>query len=170
MADDLIGRLARSIDATKRAEYLQVSSDDVTALRRRGAAALYATCVEFVSTVNSRMSTVGLELSPGEFRAEAFRDIGPNLFQISSQGRQMQISFESPQQLISTDKFLIPYVLEGEIRTYNQRMLDHFEIRSQALYFCIEQDNAIWRFFDWRTRRTGPVTRDLLASLMEPLF
>ena len=111
-----------------------------------------------------------LELSPPTFCPEAFRESGANLFQISSQGRQMQITFEAPEKLVSTEKFLIPYVLEGEVRTYNQRMLDRFEIRSYALYFCIEQDSAVWRFFDWRTRRTGPVGRDLLASLMEPLF
>jgi hypothetical protein len=168
--DDVIGRLARQIDAAKRSENLLVNADDVTALRRRGAAALHATSAEFVASVNSRLSAVTLELSPSDFRPEAFRQPGVNLFQIASQGRQMQITFEAPRDLVSTDKFLIPYVLEGEVRTYNQRMLDHFEIRSYALYFCIEQDDAIWRFFDWRTRRTGPVTRDLLASLMEPLF
>jgi len=168
--DDLIGRLARQIDATKRAEQFTVNAEDVTALRRRGAVALYATCAEFVATVNSRLSSGLLELSPPAFPAEAFRESGTNLFQISSQGRQMQITFEAPEQLVSTEKFLIPYVLEGEVRTYNQQMLDHFEIRSRALFFCLEQDNAIWRFYDWRTRHTGPVGRDLLASLMESLF
>jgi hypothetical protein len=71
---------------------------------------------------------------------------------------------------VSTEKFAIPYVLEGEVRTCNQRMLERFDIRSLLLFFCVEQETAGWRFFDWRTLRTGPVDRELLVSLMEPLF
>ena len=44
----------------------------------------------------------------------------------------MQIAFEAPRELVSTEKFLIPYVLEGEIRTYNQEMLKHFKIQRLA--------------------------------------
>ena len=93
-----------------------------------------------------------------------------NLIQIGSQGREMQITFETPPQPFSTEKYLVPYVLEGEVRTYNQRMLERFDIRSLLLFFCVEAGTANWRFFDWRTRHTGPVNRELLARLMEPLF
>ena len=93
-----------------------------------------------------------------------------NLIQISSQGREMQIAFEATPKLVSTEKFLVPYVLEGEVRAYNQRMLESFDIRSLLLFFCVEEGTAGWRFFDWRTRHTGPVDRELLANLMEPLF
>jgi hypothetical protein len=82
----------------------------------------------------------------------------------------MQITFEAPPQPVSTEKFLIPYILEGEVRTYNQEMLQRFEVRSRMIFFCVEADGARWRFFDWRTRGTGVVDRMLLASLMEPLF
>jgi len=61
-------------------------------------------------------------------------------------------------------------VLEGEVRTFNQRMLEHFEIRSIMVFYCVEEDKAIWRFFDWRTRGTGAVGREMLAGLMERLF
>ena len=82
----------------------------------------------------------------------------------------MQIDFEAPSQLVSTEKFLVPYVLEGEVRSYNQKMLERFEIRSLAIFFCVTEGTAGWRFFDWRTRHTGPVDRELLVHLMEPLF
>jgi hypothetical protein len=39
---------------------------------------------------------------------------GENLIQIGSQGREMQIAFEATSKLVSTEKFLVPYVLEGE--------------------------------------------------------
>ena len=93
-----------------------------------------------------------------------------NLFQIRSQGREMQITFQATPQLFSTEKFPIPYVLEGELRTFNQQMLERFEIRSQSLFFCVNHDGAVWRAFDWRNPRATPVGGDLLASLMERLF
>jgi hypothetical protein len=77
-----------------------------------------------------------------------FREAGVNLIRIGSQGREMQITSEATPQLVSDAKFLIPYVLEGEVRAYNQRMLERFEIRSRSLFFCLEEHNAGWRFFD----------------------
>jgi len=82
----------------------------------------------------------------------------------------MQIAFEAPFKLVSTAKFLVLYALEREFRTYNQRMLGRFEIRSLLLFFCIEAETADWRFFDWRSRHAGPVDHDFLVSLMRPLL
>ena len=168
--DDLIARLARQIDAAKKAERLSVDADEVAALRRRGACELHSICAEFVSSVNSRLSHAALDLSPPAYTLDMFQEFGVNIFRIGSQGREMQITFQAAPKLVSTEKFLIPYVLEGEVRTYNQRMLERFEIRSQALFFCLEEDNVRWRFFDWRTSRTGPVGPELLVTLMGRLF
>jgi hypothetical protein len=168
--DELIARLARQIDAAKRMEQFTVSSGDTNALRRRGASELHAICAEFVASVNSRLSQASLELSPAVYNPEMFRESEMNLIQIGAQGREMQLVFEAPRDLVSTDKFLIPYVLEGEIRTYNQQMLERFEIRTQLVFYCLEDGTAHWRFSDLRTLRTGMVNRDLLANLMERLF
>jgi|SRR5208283_5978918 len=168
--DDAIIRLARQIDAARKAERFLVNADEVASLRRHGAGELHRICAEFVSSVNSKLAEATLDLSPATYAPEFFREPGMNLIQISSQGREMQITFEATSQLVSAEKFLVPYVLEGEVRTYNQRMLERFEIRSLLLFFCVEEGTAGWRFFDWRTRHTGPVDRELLVSLMEPLF
>jgi hypothetical protein len=168
--DDALVRLAKQIDAARKAERLLVDADEVAGLRRRGASELHAICADFVASVNSKLSEAMLDLSPAAFTAEQFREVGANLIQISSQGRTMQIAYEASSQLVSTEKFLVPYVLEGEVRTFNQKMLERFEVRSQMLFFCVEAGTAGWRFFDWRTRHTGPVDRALLISLMEPLF
>ena len=173
--DDAIARLARQIDAARTAERFLVNADEVANLRRHGACELHRICADFVSLVNANLSNdslsnAALDLSPATYAPEMFRVPGVNLMQISSQGREMQIAFEAPPKPVSTEKFLIPYVLEGEIRTYNQKMLERFEIRTRLLFFCVEDGTAGWRFFDWRTRHTGPVDPDLLASLMEPLF
>ena len=168
--DDAIVRLARQIDAARTAERFLVNATEVANLRRRGACELHRICADFVSSVNTTLSEAALDLSPTTFPPEMFRESGVNLIQISSQGREIQFAFEAPSQMVSTEKFLVPHIREGEVRTYNQAMLERFEIRSQLLFFCVQEDTAGWRFFDWRTRHTGPVTPELLAVLMEPLF
>jgi hypothetical protein len=168
--DDAMARLARQIDAARRTEYDSISLDDIAELRRQGAGDLHAICGDFVNRLNSRLSHAALELAPSVYNAEEFRDSGPNLFQVSSQGRQMQLTFVGVPGRVSTDKFLVPYMLEGEIRTYNQRMLERFEVRTLSIFYCIEDARVSWRFYDWRTLRTGVVNRDLLASEMERLF
>ena len=169
-SDDPILRLARQIDAAKQTEHRHAEAADVSVIRRRAAAELHAICVDFVASVNSRLSRTAVDLSPPAYLPETFRESGVNLFQISSQGRQIQISFQTPRELVSTEKFLVPYVLEGEVRTYNQKMLERFEIRSLMLFYCLEDNTAEWRFYDWRTLHTGPVNRAFLVELMERLF
>ncbi len=168
--DDAIARLARQIEAVRKSEQLLLNASEVATVRRRGAGELHRICTEFVGAVNARLPQALLELSPAPYSPEMFRQPGVNLFQVASQGRQMQIAFEAPPELVSTEKFLVPYVLEGEVRTYNQEMLARFEVRSLLLFFCVEEGTAAWRSFDWRTSRAAPVDAQLLASLMEPLF
>ena len=168
--EDAIAKLARQIDAAQRAERFLVDEDQVLRLRREGAGELHRLCSEFVSSVNGKLPEPLMELSPPAFSAAEFRVSGPNLIQIGSQGRQMQIVFESPAQLSSTEKFLKPYILEGEVRTFNQRMLERFEVRSRMIFYCVEPENAVWRFFDWRTRSTGELTVEVFANLIGPLF
>ena len=101
---------------------------------------------------------------------EAFRVSGVNLIHVGSQGRAMQLAFEATRERFSTEKFRVPYILEGEIRIYNQKMLERFEIGSRLLFYCVSEQTAGWRFYDWRTLHTGPVNRELLVRLMESLF
>jgi hypothetical protein len=168
--DDALVRLARQIDAARKAERFVVSADEVSGLRRQGACELHRICAEFVGSVNTRLTESMLDLSPVSYSPDNFRQSGVNLIQIGSQGRQIQVAFESTPGVYSTEKFLVPYVMEGEIRTYNQSMLERHEIRSRLLFFCVAEATSGWRFFDWRTRQTGPVDSRLLVQLMEPLF
>lgn len=168
--EDAIVRLARQIDATRKAERFLVDGDAVESLRRLGASQLHAICADFVSALNGKLAEPVVELSPETYSPELFRESGVNLFQVSSQGREMQIAFEATAESVSTEKFAIPHILEGEVRTYNQQMLERSEIKSLLLFYCVEQENAAWYFFDWRTRSTGKIDAQLLARLMEPLF
>ena len=167
---DAFGKLARQIDAARKAERFLVDADEVAGLRRSGASELHRICTGFVSSVNSELSESAIDLSPATWDPAMFRETGANLIQIGSQGRVMQIAFEATSQLFSTDKFRVPYVLEGEVRSYNQKMLEHFEIRSRLLFFCVGETTTGWRYFDWRNLHTGPVDSELLVDLMGSLF
>lgn len=82
----------------------------------------------------------------------------------------MQITFAARAQLLSTQKFRVPYVLEGEVRAYNQKMLERFEIVTLSFFYCVGEEVFGWRYYDWRTLRTGRVSREFLAERMEAVF
>ncbi len=169
--NDRIHRLAQQIEARARQdERLHLNNEEAILLRRQGAAELHAICADFVDSVNRLLSQSQLELSPPEFSPEAFREQGANLFQVSSQGRILQISFEATRTAYSTEKFLIPYALHGELRIFNQEMLERVEVQTTALFYCLEPHGQAWRHFDWRTNRSGLVDRDYLVSAIERLL
>jgi hypothetical protein len=171
MADDeRIARLARQIDDDiRRDQHLLLTEIEVADLRRQGATKLYSICADFVASVNRTLTQGVLELTPAEYAPQMFREPGVNLIQLNAQGRIIQIAFEATREKFSTEKFRIPYVLEGEVRAYNQEMLERTQVRSQGLFFCLERDGASWRHFEFLHGRTGIFGRDQLVSLLERL-
>jgi hypothetical protein len=127
-------------------------------------------CAQFAGSVNAEVSGTVLEIAPPGYDAGVFQESGVNLIQISGRGRIIQIAFESTRELFSTEKYPIPYILAGEIRTYNQEMLERFAINTQGLFYCLDEKENTWRFADWRWNRSGVFDGKLLASLMEHLF
>ena len=163
-------RLARQIEAAIKSERLSVDAKAVRELRQRGAAELHRVCAEFVSSVTKNLSKAEIELAPLAYSPETFHEAGVNVMQISSQGRQLQITFAAGARPVSTEKFRVPYVLEGEVRAYNQKMLERFEIVTHSVFYCVGEEVSGWRFYDWRTLHTGPVNQDFLVELMATLF
>jgi hypothetical protein len=167
---DRIVKLAQQIDSiTKKDHYLLLGEPEAVELRRRAALELHSICADFVASVNHLLSPPILELAPPEYAAETFHESSVNLIQINTRGRIIQIAFKAPPTIFSTEKFRIPYILEGEVRAYNQEMLERTQIRSHALFFCLEQNRNNWHYFDWVHGRTGVFGRDQLVSLLEHL-
>lgn len=167
---DRITRLAKRIDSDiRKDQHLLLTEIEAVGLRRQGAVELYSICSDFVGSVNRQLSPPVLELSPPEYVAEMFRESGVNLMQVNAQGRIIQIAFKATPAIFSTEKFRIPYILEGEVRAYNQEMLERTQIRSLALFFCLEENRNTWRYFEWLQGRTGTFDRDQLVSLLERL-
>jgi hypothetical protein len=170
MADDpRIARLARQIDdEIRRDQHLLLTEIEVADARRKGAAELFSICADFVASVNGITPGV-LELTPPQYAPHMYREPGFNLIQINAHGRIIQIAFEATREKFSTEKFRIPYILEGEVRAYNQEMLERTQVRSQALFFCLERDQAFWQHFEFLSGRMGRFGREHLVGLLERL-
>jgi hypothetical protein len=164
-------RLAQSIDvlAEKDESFLR-HAREIAALRRSAATGLHAICSGFVGSVNRLLSRCEMVLSPSEFSPDAFQEDGKNLFQINVQGRILQVEFEAAPELISTEDLRIPYTLQGVVRAFNQELLDRSLIEEQLLFYTLEKEKKMWRFFDARTYRSGPFDQEYLISLMEQLI
>jgi len=163
--------LAQSIDvlAEKDENFLR-HAREIAALRRSAAVGLHAICSGFVGSVNRLLSRCEMVLDPSEFPPDAFQEEGKNLFQINVQGRILQVEFEVSPELISTEDLRIPYTLQGAVRAFNQGLLDRSLIEEQLLFYTLEKEKKMWRFFDSRTYHSGPFDQEYLISLMEQLI
>jgi hypothetical protein len=169
--DARLKRLAASIDALKgKDETLLRRGREMAALRRAAAADLYAICADFVNSVNRLLAGSDVELDPPSFVEGAFQEDAPNLIQINVRGRILQVSFSATAELVSTEDFRVPYTLEGAVRAFNQVLLEKDLIEEQLLFYTLEDEKKMWRFFDARTYRSGPFDREYLISLMEQLL
>jgi hypothetical protein len=169
--DDRLKKLARHLEElAKKDEALLQRTEQITALRRAASGELHAICAGFVKSVNGLLSLPVLELGPDEYTPELFRDSGLNLFQINARGRVVQIAFQATDQLVSTEDFKTPYILQGEVRTYNQDMLERVAVEIHQLFFCLEKDRNLWRYYQRRTYRGGVFDEDFLVSVMEDLI
>ena len=170
-AEERLQRLAHNIDrlADKDDELLRRERETV-AMRRLAAAHLFATCSAFVEKLNRLLQRTEVRLDPPAFDADAFEPEMSTLIQIHVRGRILQIAFTATPELVSTEEFRIPYILEGTVRAFNQELLDKDLIEEQLLFYTLEPRGNIWRYFDTRTYRSGPFDQTYLTALMEEVI
>ncbi|PWU11753.1 MAG: hypothetical protein C5B51_02030 [Terriglobia bacterium] len=164
-------RLAGKIDTLADTDQHRLNhAREIAELRRRAATQLHSICAGFVGSVNRLLSRCEVTLDPPHFLAGSFQEEGTNLFQINTRGRILQIEFSATQDLTSTEDFRIPYTIEGSVRAFNQDLLDRNRIEEQLIFFTVEKGRTMWRFFDARTYRSGPLDQEYLLILMEQLI
>jgi hypothetical protein len=164
-------RLARNIEAlADKDKHRENHAREVGALRRRAATELHGICADFVAAVNRLLSHAEVTLDPPVYAEDSLREEEPNLMQINVRGRILQIEFTTSSDLVSTEEFRIPYTLKGSVRAFNQVLLDKDLIEEQLLFYTLEKEKKLWRFFDARTYRSGPLDREYLIGLMEQLL
>jgi hypothetical protein len=169
-SDARLRRLARNIETLAEKDELVVRrAKEIAGLRRRAAAEIYSVCAGFVDSLNTLLSGPVVALDPPAFPHEAFREAGANLIQINVRGRILQVEFRATAELLSTEDFRIPYTLGGSIRAFNQALLEKDLIEEQLIFYTVERRQAMWRYFDARTYRSGEFDRDYLISLMDQL-
>jgi len=168
LAKDRLKKLAAAIEALAEKDTAFVQkTQEIASLRRQAAVELHAICGHFVCEVNRQLSRIQLQFDPPEYSPDSFQEMGVNLLQINAQGRLLQIEFASTPDMISTENFRVPHILEGSIRCFNQESLEHAAIEEQLIFYCLEKKQRLWRFFDARTYRSGPFDQDYLIALME---
>ena len=171
MAKDRLKKLANTIDALSEKDgQLVQKTQEIAGLRCKAAVDLHSICRNFVSDLNRMLSKTELLFDPPEYSPESFNDHGVNLLQINARGRILQIEFSPTAEMISTENFRMPHILEGSIRCFNQEFLDRAVIEEQFIFYCLEKKQRLWRFFDARTYRSGPFDQEYLVSLMEQLL
>jgi len=164
-------RLAQKIDAlAEKDEVFLHLSQEMRQLRSAAAGELYAICGDFVNTLNRLVAKGELLLDPERFSAADFHEDGLHLIQISIRGRILQVEFSATPQLISTEDFRVPYTLSGYVRAFNQELLDKDIIEEQLIFYTVEKDRKMWRYFDPRTYHSGAFDQEYLASVMEQLI
>ena len=169
--DARLKRLATGIEKLAEKDALSMrQARDILALRRSAAKALFTICSDFVTAVNRFLPQAELMLDPAEYTEHSFHADAPNLLQINVRGRILQVEFEATPELVSTEDFRVPYTLAGSIRAFNQALLEKDRIEEQLIFYTLEKGHSMWRFFDARTYRSGPLDEEYLISLMEQLI
>ena len=169
--DTRLKRLAESIDAlAEKDQRRQDHAREIADLRRRAATELHAICADFVVSLNRLLSRTEVVLDPPVFSQDNLREEAPNLIQLNTRGRILQIEFTTTPDLVSTEDFRVPYTMKGSVRAFNQALLDKDLIEEQLLFYTLEKENKLWRFFDPRTYRSGPFDQEYLVNLMEQLL
>ena len=169
--DDRLQRLARRIRSLQDTDERRVRRvHEVEAMRRAAARELHSVCDDFVAAVNGMLDDRVVLLDPPEFSAASYSDDSPNLLQINVHGRILQVAYAATAELVSTEDFRIPYILEGSVRAFNQEMLDKDLIEEQPLFYTMEPNRNMWRYFETRTYHSGPLDRDYLISVMEQIL
>lgn len=164
-------RLAARIDnLADRDERHMRHARDIAQTRVAAAIELHSICRSFVDAVNQYTTRGDVSLDPPEFSAASFREHEMNLVQINVRGRLLQIEYSSALDLVSTEEFRVPYTLAGSVRAFNQELLDKDLIEEQLLFYTLEHQRKMWRFFDPRTYRSGALDHEYLVSLMEQLI
>lgn len=166
-----IERLAARIDAlAEKDESVLRNAREIAEIRRAAAVELHAECAAFVAGLNRMLARPEIRLDPPEFSTANYREEGPNLFQINVRGRILQVEFESSPVLVSTEDFRVPYTMQGELRLFNQDLLDRDLVEERLLFYCLEGSKRFWRVFDLRTSHSGHFNQEYLVGLMERLI
>ena len=118
-----------------------------------------------------------MSLVPGEFSGETTDDCRWQ-YMLNVRGRVLLVDLEPPPSLVSTELFRKPYIMQGEVRFFNQELLDDSRVEEHGLFFCPGEGakdpngrrQGAWLFWNGRSYKSGPVDDAYFAELMDQLM
>jgi hypothetical protein len=170
-ADNRLKRLAARIEAlAEKDDRTLQSAREMAEVRSAAASEIYGICADFVAGLNRILPRHEVSIDPSDCAEGSFDDLSMCLIQINVRSRILQVEYGAADTLISTEEFRIPYTLAGSVRAFNQELLEKDIVEEQLIFYTVEKHRRMWRFFDARTYRSGPVDQAYLISLMEQLL
>jgi len=178
MVEDRIRRLARKIeDLRRKDESAAARRREIQRQRLEAARQLHCVCHTFVGKINELIKEDQMSLVPGEFSDETVEDCRWQ-YMLNVRGRVLLIDLEPPPSLVSTELFRKPYIMQGEVRFFNQELLDDSRVEEHGLFFCPGEGGkdangrrlGAWLFWNGRSYKSGPVDDAYLAELMDQLM
>jgi hypothetical protein len=138
--------------------------------RRTAVQRLWDTCRNFSDLLNGYIGETRVVLTPPE-PPEEYDEDRPTQFVLNARGRILLLELRVPSHLVSRENFNKPYIFEGDIRFFNQELLESERVEEHSLFFCPgEGDSGEWVFFNGRSYKSGVVDVDYLASLLEQIL
>ncbi len=131
---------------------------------------LWETCRSFASQLNAFAPEDKIELSPSEAPAD-FPDDQTLELMLNVRGRVLLVALRAPSNLVSSDNFKKPYILEGDVRFFNQELLENDRVEEHGIFFCPNEGReGGWLYWNVRTYRSGVADEDYFASLLEQIL
>lgn len=170
-SDERYRRLAQRIEELRRKdETAHQHRDRIRRQRIEGVRRLWETCRGFADRLNKFIQEDHLELSPIEPPGEVSDDSQLQLL-LNVRGRVLLLDIRTPNSLVASDNFKKPYILEGEVRFFNQESLEDDRVEEHGVFFCPDEDRGgAWYYWNGRTYKSGRVDEEYLAGLLEQIL
>ncbi len=164
-------KLAQRIEELRlKDEALERSRCKVLDDRRQAVRKLWETCRNFADQLNKYAGDDKIELSPNQPPNDCPDEQAVELI-LNVRGRVLLLDLRAPANLISSDNFKRPYILEGDVRFFNQELLESNRVEEHSIFFCPDEGpRGDWLFWNVRTYKIGPVDENYFASLLEQIL
>ena len=169
--DERFHRLAGRIEELRRKD--EAAHEHRVRVRRQrteGVQRLWGTCQSFATHLNSYVAQDPLELSPPDPPDEISEDNQVQLL-LNVRGRVMLLEVRTPSMLVAAENFKRPYILEGEVRYFNQELLEGDRVEEHGIFYCPDEGaDGAWLYWNGRTYKSGIVDEEYLAGLLEQII
>lgn len=164
-------KLAQRIEKVRRDDEADVRQRAEIALKRKQALViLWEICRNFAGQLNRYIEQDRLDLAPPEPPCDISEDTPLQLL-LNLRGRVLLLDVRVPSNLISADNFRKPYILEGEVRFFNQKLLEEERIEEHSIFFCHEEGpHGAWLYWNSRSYSSGRLDENYLADLLEQIL